>query len=390
MALATNNGVIIVISADRPETRQATRLAFFAAGFGIACWAPLIPFIKQHLDIDTGLLGLLLLCIGVGSVVAMLVTGFFSARFGSRPIIIAGGLGLAFILPLLPLANSPLILGIMLLAFGAALGSLDVAMNIHAVEVERASNSALMSGFHALFSVGGFLGATFMTTLLSLKLSAVLSSLMCSVLLVLTIAIARPRLLHEVHVEEGHLFVIPRGVVLILSALATVTFLVEGAILDWSALLITDMALLAKEKSGLGYTLFAAAMTIGRFGGDAVTTRIGDRSTLMWGGVIAISGIGLLLFSPVATIALLGFVLIGFGASNIVPVLFRQAGRQRVMPAALAVAAITTTGYAGILLGPAAVGLVAKEIGLQVAFGMMAILLFAVPVFARLVTKPTC
>src|SRR4051794_22301682 len=133
-------------SADRPATRLATRLAFLVAGFGVACWAPLIPFAKQRLMVNEGVLGLLLLCLGVGSILAMTLTGVVNARYGSRPMILAGSLGLSIILPLLSLARTPLELGLLLFVFGASLGSLDVAMNIHAVEVERASGRSLMSG----------------------------------------------------------------------------------------------------------------------------------------------------------------------------------------------------------------------------------------------------
>ena len=111
------------------------------AGFGVACWAPLVPFVKERLQVDDGTLGLLLLCLGMGSIAPMLFAGAISARYGSRPVILAGGFGLAVLLPVLAVAGSPLSLGLTLFAFGAALGSLDVAMNIHAVEVERAAQS---------------------------------------------------------------------------------------------------------------------------------------------------------------------------------------------------------------------------------------------------------
>ena len=147
--------------------RLATRLSFLVAGFGVACWAPLVPFARERLGVTDATLGLLLLCIGIGSVSAMIVTGPLSARFGSKPVILAGGFGLAAILPILALAPDTATLAAALLVFGAALGSIDVAMNIHAVEVERAAGTPLMSGFHALFSIGGFAGAGLMTSLLS-------------------------------------------------------------------------------------------------------------------------------------------------------------------------------------------------------------------------------
>src|SRR3954454_6953487 len=125
----------------------------------------------------------------------MLGTGIMSARYGSKPIIIAGGLGLALVLPLLAIASTPATLALALFAFGAALGSIDVAMNIHAVEVERAAGIPLMSGFHALFSIGGFAGAGTMTTLLSWKLDPTAGTLVCAAIMAVCMTVATPRLL---------------------------------------------------------------------------------------------------------------------------------------------------------------------------------------------------
>jgi len=138
--------------------------------------------------------------------------------------------------------------------------------------------------------------------------------------------------------------------------------------LDWSALLISGKALLARNQAGLGYTLFAAAMTCGRLAGDWVTARIGDRNTLIGGGLIAVADSWCCSQRPLRPRPLAGFLLIGLGASNIVPVFFRRAGSQTVMPPALAVAAITMTGYAGVLLGPALIGYVATFVGLPTSF----------------------
>jgi len=370
-----------------PAARLATRLAFLVAGFGVACWAPLVPFAKQRLGVDDGVLGLLLLCIGLGSVMAMVATGALSARYGSKPIIVAGGAGLAVVLPLLTIADTPLTLGIALLAFGASLGSLDVAMNIHAVDVERAEGRPLMSGFHALFSVGGFAGSTLMTFLLSLRIGTLASTALCAALMLAAVTIARPRLLVTTQPDGGPLFALPRGIVLMLAGLAAITFLVEGALLDWSALLITGTGLVAAAQGGLGYMFFSIAMTAGRFGGDALIARIGDRATMFWGGLLATVGFPVLLTAPSAVVAMSGFVLIGLGASNVVPVLFRRAGSQHAMPSTLAVAAITTTGYAGHLAGPAGVGFIARALGLPSAFWVLAALLCLVPACAHRVTR---
>jgi predicted MFS family arabinose efflux permease len=317
----------------------------------------------------------------------MLVTGILSSRFGSRPIILVGGVGLAAMLPVLAVASTPVSLAVSLLFFGASLGSLDVAMNIHAVEVERHAGYPVMSGFHALFSIGGFGGAALMTLLLSAGTAPNHGALIGSALMVVAIVLAWPRLLRTRALEGEPHFALPRGIVLVLAGLTAITFLAEGALLDWSALLVSGDGLVDVKQSGIGYMLFSIAMTVGRLTGDALTARIGDRASVLWGGLIAIGGFVVLLTAPVAAVALAGFILIGLGAANIVPILFRQAGNQTVMPAGLAVAAITTTGYAGVLVGPAAIGFVAKLVGLPASFWMLAGLFCFVPLWAALMPR---
>jgi MFS family permease len=313
-----------LMSRDDAPARLATRLAFLVAGFGMACWAPLVPYAKARLAVDDGVLGLLLLCLGIGSVMAMLATGMLSSRFGSRPIILVGGVGLAAMLPVLAVASTPVTLGVSLLFFGASLGSLDVAMNIHAVEVERGAGYPVMSGFHALFSIGGFGGAAIMTLLLSAGTAPIHGALIGSALMVVAIVLAWPRLLRTKALEGEPHFALPRGIVLVLAGMTAITFLVEGALLDWGALLISHDGLVDVKQSG---------------------------------------------------------------AANIVPILFRQAGNQTVMPAGLAVAAITTMGYAGVLIGPAAIGFVAKLVGLPASFWMLAGLFCLVPLYAALMPR---
>ena len=370
-------------SANSAQTRKATRLTFLAAGFGMGCWSPLIPYAKARLGVGEAEIGLLLLCLGIGSILAMPVVGLLSSRFASRAIIIAAGAGLAITLPMLVYAGSLWLMAAALLGFGASLGTLDVAMNVHAVEVEGASEKPLMSGFHALFSIGGFAGAGGVTLLLSAGLGPLLTAICGAAVTLGAILWATPGLLRTRQAAEGNSFVLPRGIVLLLSALAAATFLTEGAILDWSALLITEARLVSVSQGGLGYMLFSIAMTIGRLSGDRIVARAGNSKTLAWGGSIAVAGFVVLLTAAVGWVAMLGFVLIGFGASNIVPVLFSQTGRQTAMPAGLAVAALTTTGYAGILAGPAAIGFLAHFIGLAGAFWLLAGLMCLVPVFAR-------
>jgi len=374
-------------SLDNSRMRLGTRLAFWVAGFGVACWAPLVPLAKQRLQLDDGTLGLLLLCLGIGSVGAMLKTGPLCARHGCRPVMLVSGAGLIGILPTLAVVAHPWLLALALTAFGAALGTLDVSMNVHAVEVERGAGRPLMSGFHGLFSVGGFCGSSLMTFLLSLAISPLVGTLICAALMSLAMLLTRTRLLATTTASGGPSLALPRGPVLLLAALAAATFLVEGALLDWSALLLTDTGLTQAAHAGMGFALFSVAMTAGRFCGDAVTARFGDHAVMFWGGILALGGFAALLLTSRIEVAMAGFVLIGLGLSNAVPVLFRKVGSQRTMPAAMAVSAITTAGYGGFLLGPAAVGFVSKHAGLPAAFWVLAGLIAFVPLCARRVAR---
>jgi len=319
---------------------------------------------------------------------AMQVTGAAVARFGSRAVILIAGGGLCLTLPLLAYANTSILLAIALLIFGASIGSIDVAMNVHAVEVEQAANEPLMSGFHGMYSLGGLIGAAGGTALLSSGLQPVaaagVAALVAAVLLVLT----APGLVRSKSVHKAPLLVIPRGIVILVGTLAFIAFLSEGAILDWSALLLTGAFAVPTAQAGIGYALFSVAMILGRLTGDFVVKRLGQRKTLLWGGLTVTAGFALLLLLPVP-LAACGFLLIGLGAANLVPILFSTAGRQSAMPPVLAVASITTLGYAGILVGPAAIGYIASLTSLRTAFAVLGLIMLGFPLFrARIPAAP--
>ena len=367
--------------------KLATRLAFFAAGFAIACWAPLVPYAKANVGASESQLGLLLLCIGIGSVVAMPVTGVMSTRIGARPIVIGAGIVLGLAVPFLALSSQLWSLAVVLLVVGASLGSLDVSMNIHGAEVEKRADVPLMSGFHALFSLGGFVGAGAMTLLFWLEIGPVVAATFGGAVTLAVIAAAAPRLLRRAQGEESPAFVIPHGIVLLIAVLAAVAFLTEGAVLDWGALLMIDLELMVKSTAGAGFMVFSVTMTIGRLVGDRVVAAVGGFRVLVWGGIITMAGLAMMILAPTAAVGLAGFGLIGVGASNIVPVLFSLAGRQNVMPAGLAVAAVTTTGYAGMLVAPAAIGFVAEAASLSLAFWILVGLMALFPLTARIVMR---
>lgn len=369
-----------------PKQRLSTRLAFLAAGLAMSAWAPLVPFAKERLALGEADLGLLLLCLGAGSLMAMPVTGLLASRFGCRVVVLVSGAFVCLVLPGLAMAPTPMLLGATLFAFGAALGTLDVAMNVQAVIVERESGGALMSGFHGLFSVGGFIGAGLMALMLWAGMTPVGASLAVSLLVALSLLAGAPHLLREPDAGEGHgsMFVVPHGAVIFIGVLCFLCFLAEGAILDWSALLLTSEQGMDATRAGLGYAAFAAAMTVGRLTGDRVVSRLGGKRVLLLGGLCSAAGFFVAVLAPSAPLALVGFLLVGLGASNVVPILFTAAGNQSAMPAGLAIGAITTLGYAGILAGPAVIGFVAHAVSLNLAFAGLGGAMLVIAASARL------
>ena len=370
---------------DFPHTfraRLATRLALCAAGFAMGCCAPFFPFIKENVSADKSEFGLLLLCLGIGAIIAMPITGIVSAKRGSKPMILLGGFLMALLIPILVVVESQSILAIIIFLLGASLGTLDVAMNVHAVEVEKIEKRSLMSNFHAQFSIGGLIGAGLMTVFLFFGFSILISSFISASITFTAMTLTVNRLLNVSTVEKTK-FMLPKGVVILLAIFAAIIFLIEGAVVDWGALLIIDRELTTPESAGIGYILFSVAMVIARLLGDGIVKAIGEFKVLIFGVIITILGILIIVLSNITIIALSGFMFIGLGVANLVPIFFSAAGRQSVMPPAIAIASVTTTGYAGILLGPVIIGYVAEVTSLSIGFSILIPLIVLIVIFSR-------
>ncbi|MDM8191693.1 MFS transporter [Pseudomonas koreensis] len=363
--------------------RASTRIVFLITGIVMSAWAPLVPLVKARTGLDEGGLGLLLLGFGIGSIVAMPFAGYLTARFGCRPLIIASTLVLCAVLPTLSQLTSLPGLALTVLLFGASMGMLDCAINIQSIIVEKNSGETLQSGFHGLYSVGGIAGAGAMTAMLSLGLDP-LPSVLCLVAIILaSLYKAAPNLLPYGTERDGPIFAVPRGIVLLLGVLCFIVFLTEGAMLDWSAVFLASQRDIPPSYAGLGYACFAAAMTLGRLTGDAIVSRLGGIRVVTLGGICAAVGMLVSLVLDGWPASLLGYALVGAGCSNIVPVLFSAAGRQQRMPQRTAIPAIISMGYAGILMGPAFIGMIAHFSSLTIALGGVVVLLLFVSCAAR-------
>ena len=369
-------------AAGRAE-QHSTRLLFLLAGFSAAAWASLVPVAKAATGVNEGQLGLVLLCLGIGSLLAMPVSGVVSTRHGCRKVLMVCGVALCACLPLLASVQNVFTLAAALFFFGAMIGTFDCVMNIQAVIVERDSKRPLMSGFHGFYSLGGLLGAATTSTIMDLGVSPFATVSAIALAGVLLLMVIRRHVLPYGNPAEGPPFALPRGEVLFLGMLCMTVFLVEGSMMDWSAVMLTENHGMPVAQAGYGFAAFSLTMTFGRLTGDRIVARVGRRSVVTVGGLLAMGGILLATLVPLWQAALLGYAMVGLGCSNIVPVLFTAVGRQTSMPQSVAVPAMSTLGYAGVLAGPAAIGFIAHHSSLPMAFLLVAALMLFVAISGR-------
>lgn len=364
--------------ANNVSSAQATRIIFFLAGFITATWAVIVPFARANTGANEAQLGTLLLCLGVGALSAMPVTGWLTSRFGCRRVILVAVALIVISTPWLAVLSDPLLLALALLVFGIGIGVTDCAMNIQAILVEKQAAKPVMSGFHGMYSVGGIAGAGFMTLILAMGFSVLTGCLLAVAAVIIMTLVSVSGLLTYANPAEGPVFAVPRGSVLIIGIICFAVFLTEGTVLDWSAVYLTDVRAIPVSLGGLGYTCFAVAMTVARLTGDRIISSLGRLPVVLGGALVAAAGMAMVIFIAFWPLALLGYTLVGAGCANIVPVMFSAAGRQTVMPQAVAIPAITTLGYLGVLSGPAVIGYVAHYTHLGFSFSLIMALMLVV------------
>lgn len=359
--------------------RMSTRAAFFIAGFAMGAWAPLVAYAQNRLQLDSGTLGLLLLCLGSGSLVTMLFSGKLAGRFGCRAMIIAGSVMICLSLPFLATTESMFLMILSLLVFGAGVGLTDVTVNIQGALVEQGSDTPLMSGFHGLFSVGGIAGAAGGSLALSFGMSPVVMSACAVAIIILVLFFSVKHMLpFASHDEENNSSFRLNLRLVLMACMCMICFLAEGAMLDWSGIWLTSERGLAIEHAGWGYAAFGGAMAFMRLSGDSIVRFLGRKKLLFLSGIFAMCGYAVAVLIPGWEASLAGFILVGIGAANVAPVITTLAGKEKIMPSNMSVAFVSTVGYLGILMGPALLGFIAHASSLSVAFMCMSLSLIIV------------
>lgn len=367
------------------RARVSTSIVFAINGLAFGSWAPHIPLIQERLGLSADMLGLALLAIAAGAVLAMPLAGVLIPRYGSAVVTRFSTAVLCLCLPPVVLAPNFAALAVALAVFGAVAAAMDVAMNAQAVAVERTLRRPVMSSFHGAFSVGGMVGAALGGYVIT-ALSPAGHALAVAILLGMAAAASLPGLLAGgIDKAAGPAFVMPSRATIGLGALCFLALLSEGAMLDWSAVYLRNELGAGTTFAAFGYAAFSAAMALGRFFGDALRARHGAVGLAGFSAAVATVGLGLGLAAGQKEIALLGFACAGLGLSNLVPILFGAAGRTPGQQPGMAIAAVATMGYAGFLAGPPVIGFIAAASHLGIGLGLVVLACAVIAVFARAV-----
>lgn len=367
--------------------RTATSLLFLLFGAALGAWTSRIPSVKSHLDLGDGLLSLALLAFALGAIVGMMVLGRLTDRYGSTRVMVPTAL-LEGIL-LVPPAYMPDLAALMLalFLFGLVHGTLNIAMNANAIEVQRAWGRPIMSSFHAVYSIGGFLGSAAGGLFARQELSARATFLSvggCVVLLALWAALwALPAGTGDTTPQDAPAGPAGRGVIRspqlwFLGALAMCALVGEGTAADWSAVYLHEDLGGSPGFAASAFAAFSAAMTAGRLLGDRLTARFGPVALVRACGVLASVGMtaALIIGRPWAGVA--GFACLGAGMSCIAPQVYSAAGQRDPARAGAALSLVVSLGYVGFLIGPIVIGSVSTFVGLPLALGLPALLVFLV------------
>jgi MFS family permease len=373
------------VSGTPRQARGAVTAIFFINGLIYGSWAARIPAVRDHVGLSDGALGIALACGAIGSIVAMPIAGGRAARLGSRHATRVSFALMCMITAVVALAPSLLALCALMLFFGATMGALDVTMNAHGVAVERSYGRSILAGFHAAFSFGGLAGGALGALAAAVGLDVrVHLALIAAGAAAVGLTWSR-RFLGAGADAVGHsepIFVRPPRRLLALGALAFACLLIEGASADWSGVYLRDELGTTAAVAALGFTAFSVTMTLGRIFGDRLVDRFGPQGIVRAGGSVAAVGFGVMLAVAQPAAAIVGFACLGAGMSGVVPIVFRAAGHVPGMTAGVGLAAVSSTGYLGFLVGPPTIGGIAELLGLPLALVVLVVLATTVALLA--------
>lgn len=369
----------LCIMTNSQVSKRANRLAvaafFFVAGLSFASWASRIPDIRQLLHLTDGSLGAVLFALPVGSMVSMPLSGWLVARYGSKRMVTLAAFCYPLILIGIGLTGSVWQLVSILFLFGLMGNLCNISINTQAVGVEALYGRSIMATFHGIWSLAGFTGAALGTFLVSLNISPFFHFCITGTSCMLLVIYIQRFALDSDAVQSDHpKFAMPDGRLLKLGLIAFSCMACEGTMFDWSGVYFQKVVSVPKELITLGYAAFMGTMATGRFLGDRIVAHFGQQRVLQASGILITAGLFTAVIFPTIVMATLGFALVGFGVSSVIPLIYSAAGRSPHMSPGVALAAVSTIGFLGFLLGPPIIGFVAQNASLRWSFSLIALL----------------
>ncbi len=368
------------IAARLPKNRLhriAVSCFFFLFGLSFASWASRIPDIKDKLQLSDGELGGVLFALPAGLMVSLPISGWIVGKYGSRRAILAGATLYPVTLIFLGLAATCWELAAVLFVFGLWGNLANIAINTQAVGIEALYGRSIMASFHGVWSLAGFTGALIGSLVIAAHIiPPVHFSVITAVCLLLVLLSFNQLMPQDNQSASTPLFAKPDKALLQLGLIAFCSMVSEGTMFDWSGVYFQKVVQVPVQLQTVGYVAFMCAMATGRFVGDWLTNRIGKKTTLQLSGILITTGLCVAIVFPALVPATIGFLLTGFGVSSIVPLIYGAAGRSKTMSAGVAIAAVSTIGFLGFLLGPPTIGFIAQSSSLKWSFALIAALAF--------------
>jgi MFS family permease len=325
--------------------------------------------------LSNGALGGVLFALPAGSLISLPLWGWMIAKYGSKTMLLSGISLYVLLLLLISRAGSIGQLWMILFLFGMIGNLCNIAVNTQAVGVEKLYGRSIMAGFHAIWSLAGFTGAALGNLLIALNATLFLHFLVIGILATSLVIVANTRLIQgDAQTQSSAFMVRPNKQLWLLGLIAFCCMACEGAMFDWSGVYFQKVVNAPRQLVALGYTAFMSTMAGGRFLGDWVITRLGKRQVLQASGLLIFSGLLLAVLFPYLLFAILGFMLVGFGVSSVIPVVYSAAGNAQNLAPSVALATVSSIGFVGFLIGPPIIGFIAEALSLRWSFTFIAIL----------------
>lgn len=367
---------LLIFPSPRKAIRYTVGMFFFLQGLCFSSWASRIPTIGHQLNLSHGELGSVLFALPVGLMASLLVSGGLISRYSSRQVLILSTIFYASLLPLIGLVEASWQLMCILFLLGLSGNLSNVAMNTQAVNVEAWYGRSIMASFHGLNSLAGFAGAAIGMYCLSLDLSPFIHFSMIAAMVYLAVLIGYRYVLpfKEKVNSNKFSFPLPEGKLAVLGLVVFCGMVCEGTLFDWSGIYFMNVVGAPEELTSLGYLAFMYSMAFGRFVGDWLSSKLGVKQVIRINGLLIGIGLTMAIVLPYLSTATLGFLLAGAGVSTIVPLVYGSIGKSTTTSASNALAAVSSMGYMGFLIGPPLIGLLAEIANLRWAFAIVAIL----------------